>query len=130
METKYIALSIFTLFIIGCIIAFIKINKDKTIRGSAIITDGNTVSFFGKEYYCKICPEKWSKNNKLYIRYYGELKEMIYLMYDPLIGYVLTAEDRDNPKFYLIDEVHIGEIGTKVAGYLKNEVFYVIGTVD
>lgn len=123
-------LIVIPIMIVIFIITMYKLHKDKTIRGSATLTDNHTVSFFGKEYDARLDMSKWQKTNKLYVKYYGELKPMIFLMHETGIGYVLTAEDRDIYKFYLIDEVYIAKIGTKVAGYLKNDIFYVIGTVD
>lgn len=127
---EYLIIGFCIALLFTIVIGAYKLKKDKTIRGSATLTDNHTVSFFGKEYDACIDNTKWQKGNKVYTKYYGELRAMIIIMYEPFIGYVLTPEDRDINKFYLIDEVFIAKIGDKVTGYLKDDVFWVTGTVD
>lgn len=101
--------------------------KNKVIITGQLISQ-NEVAVHDKIYELVYSQE--FNPTKVYIRYYGELKEMLVLMYEYDTGYVLTPEDREVFKFYLIDEVHIAKNFEYIEGYIKDDKFYVTSTVD
>lgn len=130
METyKFVLMLIFIAAIAGTVF-IILIDKSKVKKVTGVLLDDNSIRLGNADYPYRIDSIKSKCKIDLYIRYYGDLKQMIMLMYEPNIGFVLTSEDRDNPKFYLLHEVFIGREGDRFEGYVTDGIFYVTCTVD
>lgn len=118
------------MFLIAITTVIIILTKSKRRIVIGLITGQNEVSYEGKSYELVYSPDYHVIDNPIYIKYYDSLKKMIVLMYEENIGYVLTPEDRELPKFYHISEVYIAPINTSINGYIKDDEFYILSTVD
>lgn len=123
-KITFIITAILILFIVSVVI-ILKSKKIKLVIG--ILQEQNVINIGGILYELDISSYI---AKEAYIKYYDGVKLMTVIGYLPDIGYVLSPTDRDICKFYLLSEIYIARIGDNIEGYIKDDKFYAISTVD